>query len=47
MKKVLPFVQTADHHPREIGSAPWLQTLKPAQQLELFAPATGVVTGEL
>jgi putative DNA modification/repair radical SAM protein len=47
LKKVLPFVQTADHHPREIGSAQWQQTLKPAQQLELFAPAIGVVTGEL
>jgi putative DNA modification/repair radical SAM protein len=49
LKKVLPFIQTADHTPHEIGSAKWQQKVQPDRQLELAfsGPATGVVSGEL
>ena len=47
LKKVLPFVQTADHHPREVGSSSWREAVQPARQLELVFPATGVVSGQL
>lgn len=59
MKKAMPFIETADHHPRSLmvgDSEAWLRARHPAQQLDLFADApqppavatpASVVSGEL
>jgi len=47
LKKVLPFVETADHKPKMIGSAEWRAGAYPAKQMELFAPDPSVFSGQL
>jgi putative DNA modification/repair radical SAM protein len=42
LKKIMPFVITADHRPVLIGSAAWRASVQPPRQLDLFAPAPDV-----
>jgi putative DNA modification/repair radical SAM protein len=42
LKKIMPFVITADHKPALVGSAAWQASVQPPRQLDLFAPAPDV-----
>jgi predicted DNA-binding helix-hairpin-helix protein len=47
LKKVLPFIVTADHQPVQIGGAAWRAAVQAPRQLELFAPDPSVFSGQL
>lgn len=47
VKKVLPFVITADHKPKLVGTDQWRAAIRPVEQLELFAPDPSVFSGQL
>jgi hypothetical protein len=47
LKKVMPFVITADHKPAQVGGKNWAAAIQPARQMEFFSPEPSVFTGQL
>jgi putative DNA modification/repair radical SAM protein len=47
LRKIMPFVVTADHVPATIGGPAWRATVHAPRQLELFAPGPSVFSGQL
>jgi len=47
LKKIMPFVITADHQPIAIGGKKWANARPPDRQLELFGPDPSVFSGQL
>ena len=47
LKKIMPFVIAADHRPVLVGSQDWQTAVRPARQMELFAPEPSVFSGQL
>ncbi len=47
LKKIMPFVITADHKPVTVGEKNWRATVLPERQLELFGPSPSVFSGQL
>jgi putative DNA modification/repair radical SAM protein len=46
LKKIMPFVITADHKPALVGSAAWQAGVQPPRQLDLFAPPPNVFSAQ-
>ncbi len=47
LKKIMPFVITADHRPKLVGSAAWKASVQPARQMDLFAASPSVFSVQL
>jgi putative DNA modification/repair radical SAM protein len=47
IKKIMPFVITADHRPTLVGGKSWHAAIVPVQQMELFAPEPSVFASQL
>jgi putative DNA modification/repair radical SAM protein len=47
LKKVLPFVITADHKPKVVPAGEWPGVVRPVKQMEFFAPEPSVFNGQL
>ncbi len=50
LKKVMPFIETSDHHPHRLdleSDQLAARFARPAEQLDLFAPDSSALTGEL
>ncbi len=46
LKKIMPFVITADHQPVLAGSQAWYSAIQPEKQMELFAPQPNVFSSQ-
>ena len=47
LKKIMPFITTADHQPADIGGRIWQASMCAPRQMELFAPEPSVFSGQL
>jgi putative DNA modification/repair radical SAM protein len=46
LKKIMPFITTADHRPVLVGVPAWRATIRPVRQMELFAPSSHVFASQ-